>query len=73
MSKSQLLMVIFGFIFITYSCDNDKPSIDNIESEKKSTDSSYFIEDDFQPIISMDSLNRIEEELDEKLKEFEGR
>lgn len=58
-------------LFLTSSCGNQVST----ESEKLQDESDYDNSDSqkevFDPEISIDSLNKIEEELDEKLKEFD--
>lgn len=71
MANNRFIIVISFMLFLTSSCGNQVST----ESEKLQDESDYDNSDSqkevFDPEISIDSLNKIEEELDEKLKEFD--
>lgn len=64
----NLIQNIFaiGLSLFVIGCNSQVP----VDEETKTNDTTLLM-DDFVPLISMDSLNKIEEELDEKIKAFE--
>jgi hypothetical protein len=71
MFKDRILMVVIGIVFLFCSCNNELVTENNKDSNIDASGEFDPFEDEFEPLISIDSLNMIEEELNKKLEEFE--
>ena len=57
---------------LTYSCVNDTSTVENLQTEEEDLHSLDASQEEFESLFSMDSLNKINEELDRKLDSFEN-
>ena len=72
MRRSIILIFVFCFMSLTYSCVNDTSTVENLQTEEEDLHSLDASQEEFESLFSMDSLNKINEELDRKLDSFEN-
>ena len=68
MKSNHFLIYVFGIIFLAMGCENQSEK--ELVVDENEVDSSEMIFEEFEPHISIDSLMKIEEELDKKIEAF---